>query len=241
MALRRDDAGSDAGVTRCGARCEQLLSDVSEDPTLEPTVVSVLGNAKGMLGEVGEAHALLARFRRAVSRLDETVWLFAINFGFVVLVDDPVAAERELRSGCDALRRIGEKSHFSSVAGLLARALYAQRRYDDAYQFTVESEQAARPNDIHSHILWRTTRAKVLARYGRLDAGEALAREAVAFAAASDFLDSHGDTLVDLAEVLRLRGRGAEATEAVEEAVPLYEQKENVASAARARAILAMQ
>ena len=60
-----------------------------------------------------------------------------------------------------------------------------------------------------------------------------LAREAVAFAAASDFLDSHGDALVSLAEVLRQAARPQEAAAALEEAAQLYEQKGNVVSAAR--------
>ena len=158
------------------------------------------------------------RWRQRCDELGESIWLFAINFGFVRLLDDPVAAERELRPGYEALRRIGEKSHFSSVAGLLSRALCAQGRYDEAEQLSRESEEAARPNDIHSHILWRTTRAQVLAHRGELESAEALAREAVAFAAASDFLDSHGDALMSLAEVLRQAARPQEAAAALEEA-----------------------
>ena len=68
---------------------------------------------------------------------------------------------------------------------------------------------------------------------------EKLAREAVAFAAESDFLDSHGDALLELAEVMRLTGREQEAVEVVREAERLYELKGNVVSAARAHARLA--
>ena len=215
------------------ARCEGLLADVGRDPILEPTVLSVLANIQAMQGRVEQANELLVRWRHAVDELGESIWLFAINFGFFSLIDDPVAAERELRPGYEALRRIGEKSHFSSVAGLLSRATCAQGRYDEAEQLSRESEEAARPNDIHSHILWRTTRAQVFAHRGELESAEMLAREAVAFAAASDFLDSHGDALVSLAEVLRQAARPQEAAAALEEAAQLYEQKGNVVSAAR--------
>ena len=116
---------------------------------------------------------------------------------------------------------------------MLSRATCAQGRYDEAEQLSRESEEAARPNDIHSHILWRTTRAQVFAHRGELESAETLAREAVAFAAASDFLDSHGDALVSLAEVLRQAARPQEAAAALEEAAQLYEQKGNVVSAAR--------
>ena len=189
------------------ARCEALLADVEREPILEPTVLSVLANVEAMQGHEMRALELLERWRHAVEELGDTVWLSAINFGFVTLADDPVAAERELRPGYEALRKIGEKSHFSSVTGSLARAVCAQGRYEEADQLSRESEQAARPNDIHSHILWRTVRATVLANRGELDAAEKLAREAVAFAAGSDFLDSHGDALTDLAAVLVIADR----------------------------------
>ena len=219
-------------------RCESLLADIQREPILEPTVLSVLANVEAMQGHDEKARTLLATWRAAVGELGDSIWLSAINFGFVTLADDPVAAERELRPGYDALRRIGEKSHFSSVTGSLARAVCAQGRYEEADRLSHESEQAARPNDVHSHILWRTVRARVLAHNGDLEAAEALAREAVAFAAESDFLDSHGDALTDLAEVLVSSERRGEAATALEQAVRLYDLKGNTISVARTRARL---
>jgi hypothetical protein len=78
----------------------------------------------------------------------------------------------------------------------------------------------------------------VLAQKGELTAAEAMARDAVAFAAASDFLEPHGDALMDLAEVLRLAGQPDQAAVAVSQALELYEQKGSVVSAARARSML---
>ena len=219
-------------------RCERLLAEVGSDAILEPTVLSVLANVNAMQGRTEKALELLARWRRAVADLGESIWLFAINFGFVALKDDPVAGERELRPWYEALERIGERSHLSSVAGHLALAMCAQGRYDEADRLSHESEEAARPNDIHSHMLWRAARTRVLACKGELEAAESLARAAVAFAADSDFLDSHGDALMNLSEVLRLAGRRREASPVVEQAIRLYDQKGNVVSAAEARAQL---
>ena len=84
----------------------------------------------------------------------------------------------------------------------------------------------------------RARATKLLAHGGGVEAAERLGREAVAFAAASDFLDAHGDALVDLAEVLRLAGRPQEAASPLRHALRLYEQKGNVASASKARALL---
>jgi DNA-binding SARP family transcriptional activator/class 3 adenylate cyclase len=224
-----------APAAEVAARCETLLDEVAGDPILEPTVLAVLGNALAMQGQVDQAHALLERWRRGVTEFGDSIWLFAINFGWVMLADDPVAVEDELRPGYEALGRLGEKSHFSSVAGLLARAVCAQGRYDEAERLTHESEEAARPNDIHSHILWRTARSQVLAQRQEIDRAEQLALEAVSFAATSDFLDSYADALMNLAELRLLAGRQREAAGHIEEALRQYEQKGNVLSAERAR------
>jgi tetratricopeptide (TPR) repeat protein len=130
---------------------------------------------------------------------------------------DPVAAERELRPAYEALRQLGEKSHFSSVSHGLGNALYHQGRLEEAEQMTRECEAACRPNDIHSHVLWRSTRAKVLARRGALAEAEALAREAVELAESSDFHIAHADALMDLAEVLELAGDADGATASADE------------------------
>jgi tetratricopeptide (TPR) repeat protein len=217
------------------AQCAELLAVVEHDPILEPTVLSVLSNAEAMQGHMDRASELLARWRAAVHELGESIWLFPINFGFIALADDPGTAEHDLRQGYDALRRIGERSGFSSVTGLLANAVCAQGRYEEADRLAAESAQAALPNDIHAHILWRTTRAKVLARTGKLEVAEAYAREAVAFASESDFLDSHAGALVDLAEVLTLADRPQEAASSLEQALPLLEEKGNLLAARRVR------
>jgi tetratricopeptide (TPR) repeat protein len=76
-------------------------------------------------------------------------------------------------------------------------------------------------------------RAKVMARGGEFEEAERLAREAVAIASGTDFLDGHADALASLGEVLRLAGRAEESTAALQEALRLYEQKGNIAAAAR--------
>jgi len=85
-------------------------------------------------------------------------------------------------------------------------------------------------------VQWRGPRAKALARRGELEAAEQLARDAVALAEQSDFLDLHGNALMDLSEVLWIRGRSAEATTAAESALAIFRRKGNRVSAKRARA-----
>jgi hypothetical protein len=60
----------------------------------------------------------------------------------------------------------------------------------------------------------------------------------VALSKASDEISMRGDALVDLAVVLERAGRTKDATEALRDAVALYERKGNAVSAARARATI---
>ena len=66
-----------------------------------------------------------------------------------------------------------------------------------------------------------------------------LARDAVALAETSDFVSDRGDALFDLGLVLTQAGRDGDARTAFTEALGLYERKENIVAAGRARAELA--
>jgi ATP/maltotriose-dependent transcriptional regulator MalT len=143
-----------------------------------------------------------------------------------------------LRQGYNLLAEIGENAHRSSVAAYLAHALWAQGRDDEAQAFTEISEEASAAGDVISHVVWRGARAKVLARRGEATEAERLARDGAARASKTDYLVMRGESLLDLAEVLRAEGRRAEAVPVVEEALVLFERKGNVVLARRARAEL---
>jgi tetratricopeptide (TPR) repeat protein len=174
-----------------------------------------------------------------MSEQGEWTWIASVWSAFINLWEnDPIAAERELRPGYEALKKLGATSHLSTFAHLLAHAVYAQGRYDEAEQLTQECEDVSRPNDIHSQIAMRSMRAKVLARRGLREAAEQLAHEAVDFASKSDFHPAHADALMDLAEVLNLAGDTEAAAIAVEDAIRFYDLKGNVLAADRARSQL---
>ena len=65
-------------------------------------------------------------------------------------------------------------------------------------------------------------------------AAERVARQSVAVIAETDFLNDHGDALMDLAEVRRLAGYADEAIDVVQQALRLYRRKGNVVSEAAA-------
>jgi tetratricopeptide (TPR) repeat protein len=212
-------------------RCEQLRAEVAGNAVLEVIILGVLGCMTAMQNRFSEAEEYLDQGRRAMAELGEVIWLYWLW----ALMAEPVSGERELRWATELLARIGEKSHYSSTATVLARVMYTQGRYDDAEELCREGRDASRANDIHGQIAWRSTQAKILARRGELATAEKLAYEALAFAEQSDFLNSHAHALVDLAEILTMAGRQTEAASSINSAIDLYEQKGNVALAAQAR------
>jgi tetratricopeptide (TPR) repeat protein len=158
---------------------------------------------------------------------------------FVEMVrGDWLAGERELRQGYEELAAMGDKNYLAITAGWLAHCLYALGRYDEAERFAAVCEGSAAKHWAAAQVLWRGARAMLLARRGDVEAGEALGNEAVDLALRTDRVDTQTDALMDLAEVLRVGGRGAEAVPIVEDALRRYEAKEVLPAAARARALL---
>ena len=220
---------------RAAERAEELLAGSVGNLSMEVSLLGVLGFLAVMEGRLPEAREFLDRGRRAMEEAGEVIWLYWLW----ALMAEPVSGERELYWAKELLERIGEKSHYSSTAAVLARATYALGRYDEAEELTRAAEEASRQNDVHGQVAWRSVRAKTLARRGELAAAEALAREALAFGGQSDFLNTQGHAHMDYAEVLTLAGRPDEAAAEVEAAIDLYERKGNAVAAAHAGALLA--
>jgi tetratricopeptide (TPR) repeat protein len=155
-----------------------------------------------------------------------------------MLAGDAAEAEARLRVGYERLEEMGEKAVLATTAAMLAQAIYAQERYEEAEQFCSVSERTAAVEDLTTHVIWRAVRGKIFARQGREDEGEDLAHEAIRLVADTDLLTRQGDALLDLSEVLRLRGRPADADAAVREAIERYTRKGNVVSARRAQSFV---
>jgi tetratricopeptide (TPR) repeat protein len=192
-----------------------------------------------MLGHTDEAAELIRRAQEAMATLNAAVFRVPLFHAFILLwLDDPEGAERELLPAYHGLKRLGEQTNFSSISQALSQALYDQGRYAEAEHLTYECEHAARANDVYSHISWRTVRAQTLARRGKHQEAEALARDAVAYAETTDFLLAHAEATAGLAEVLEQQGRRTEAIEAARLALDLHERKGNLLAANRMRTAL---
>jgi class 3 adenylate cyclase/tetratricopeptide (TPR) repeat protein len=201
-----------------------------------------LGQAHAMRGQFDTARRLIAEQVSIHENLGNTFTVTlrrTMNLAEVErLAGNFEVAEQHLRQGYAALQEAGETGFLSTVAASLAETLYAQRRFEEAEEYTRVSEDSAARDDYVSQIVWRSVRAKAIGSEGRLGDAERLAREAVVLAADTDSIDLRGDALMSLAEVLRLADRADEAVSVIEEALRLYEQKGNLVSADRARSLL---
>jgi Flp pilus assembly protein TadD len=155
-----------------------------------------------------------------------------------MLAGDPSAAERELRRDYAELEQMGEKVLLSTIAGELARAVYAQGEYDEAHRLSVRAQRLAADEDVLSQALWRMVRAKVLAQRGTMAEAKRFALKAVELLQPTGEVVSQAEALMDLAEVLEQAGEVEAAERALADARGLFERKGDIVSTGRAEARL---
>jgi class 3 adenylate cyclase/tetratricopeptide (TPR) repeat protein len=222
-------------------RLEEIRERAGEDHFVEASVFWARSILLAIQGRAEEGRRQSERAIRLHEDLGQIVNAATVKWEFCQqdIWTDPDSAERELRWCVDTLERLGETGYLSTAAAILADAIYLQGQYEEAERFTRMSEETSGPDDLVSQAGWRRVRAKILARRGQVEAAVALAKEAVAISQPSDYPSYKGEPLMDLAEVLRLAGRTVQAEEAAKKALSLFEQKGNVVSAHRARALIA--
>jgi class 3 adenylate cyclase/tetratricopeptide (TPR) repeat protein len=217
--------------------CRDILERGRGSAGVESHANMVLAVLEAMTGRFEAARR---RYRETASVLEDrglTTLLASVRMypGMVELLSsDYEAAERELRLGYDELAAVGHSAYLSTTAAFLAKPLYELGRFDEALEMTRASEETASPDDIASHVVWRGTRAKLLARDGDPDAAE-LAREAIGLVGETDLVNIAADAYADLAQTMRLLGPEEDTSAARERALELYQAKGNLASAAAMR------
>jgi tetratricopeptide (TPR) repeat protein len=222
-------------------RCLDIREQVQSSPVAVAEMLHPLAALHAMQGEFEVARSLVREANAILDELGRMYTVAVAHHGASVelLAGQPARAEERLRRAYDHLDEMGEKALLATTAGMLAQALYAQGRWDEAERFCVASREAAAAEDLSAQVEWRSVHAKILARQGSREEAETLSRDAVALVAATDLLTYHGDAMLDLAEVLELSGKSAEARAANRGGLELYERKGNLISAERARSRLA--
>jgi DNA-binding SARP family transcriptional activator len=224
-------------------QCEGLLREHDGDRASEANIIVWLGGLEAMRNNFADAraHVLRARtiykeFGLTVAAIDTCGRVFA---AIDMLAETPHDAEQALLECCEILQQRGQTAVLATRAGELAQAIYEQGRYEEAEFWAALASNAAGRDDLDAALSWQPVKAKVLARQGRIDEAERLARETLKLVSRSDSVNRNADSFTALAEILDLADRQGEAEEAIRTALRLYRQKGNLASAGRARARLA--
>jgi tetratricopeptide (TPR) repeat protein len=196
----------------------------------------VLGHLNARLGAFDEAREFAARcraFYRDTGQQGYFDFMAEVSSDVETVAGDPAEAERVLREGYDALTALSEEN--PTLAALLARSICSQERWDDAEP--IATFAASREGSVFGAMA-KGSLARVRAHQGRVGEADLLVREAVASLEETDFLTDHADVLTDAADVFLMAGRHDEAADALALALTLYEQKGDLVTPPRIRAML---
>jgi DNA-binding SARP family transcriptional activator len=220
-------------------RCEAFAELVKESPQATVWVLEPLALLHAMQEDFDSAGGLLAEANRLRAALG------GLGSGFSHLeawarlcMGQPDVAEKRLRSDVEKLATMSGKGTLATTSALLAKAVLAQNRVDEAAVLCEAAEKWAAAEDTMTQVICRGVGARAAAREGRAGAGESLARAAVELADSTDLISLRGDAMLDLAEVLRTVDRREEADRAAEAGLALYRAKGNAAAAREALALL---
>jgi class 3 adenylate cyclase/tetratricopeptide (TPR) repeat protein len=225
------------GVAFCDLLVDSDLANVADKAhalQVRALLLAMQGDFDAARGSSARALALIEEFGMTLAR-----GIYAIDVGLAeLLAGDLDRSERELRRGHELLAEIGDTGVRSSVDAVLGDVLFLLGRDDEALEFAEASRAAASVDDLDSQPRWRGARARVLSRRGDHDQALELVHEALSLLEPTDFVGQHGYVCDVHGEVLAASGRLDEAAEAIRRAIALHEQKGNVVSAARSRAVL---
>jgi tetratricopeptide (TPR) repeat protein len=226
----------DTGVTRA----EQLLRDAEGDLWAEADLLKPLCVLYAHVGRVADARAAVDRSQSIFTGFGAKVALAESTIPAAItglIIGDPAYAERQARQGYEAWRDLGgHGGYVVDLAVLLADALYAQGRFDEAQQ-VIDQANAEPPTATVSTT--RLTEAKLLARRGQFAAARQLAGQAEALLPPTSLPYLQAGALTARAEVEQLAGAPGQAAASLRAALRIYEDLRAATLAGRVRVALA--
>ncbi|TMB51580.1 MAG: zinc-ribbon domain-containing protein [Chloroflexi bacterium] len=142
---------------------------------------------------------------------------------------------RLLREEFQALQELGERAYLSTVAGELALRLLDEDRVEEAREAAKVAVETGAADDLATQVALAAFRARILAREGKAEDAERLAREVVALADTHEFFSQYDLARETLADVLRWSGRLSEARRVIEDLADHTERRANRTYAATLR------
>jgi class 3 adenylate cyclase/tetratricopeptide (TPR) repeat protein len=156
-----------------------------------------LEEAKALYDEAAVAGAL----GRVLYRLAVVAW----HQGDLAL------SERLSRDSIRTLSPLEDRGTLCEAQRWLAEVLLANGKLDDAARYAEEALETVGPQDMSSRASTRGTLARVRVAQRRYEDAEKLLREAVEIIDSTEYCAFGKETLADLAQLLRARGRDDEA------------------------------
>ena len=230
-------------VDQAAHRCAEVMDGpAATDRVLRAAVAGLFSEIENLRGNFDIATRLAQETNSLTVELG-LEWLRGAGAlraaaAIATLNEDHAAAARLLQEGVEILRHVGDPGHLSSLAPLLADALYALGRIGEALAVSEEAESVTMGGDMDAEVGWRRVRSKVLAKLGRVDEAVALTREALDRIRRTDYLDLHGVVCRDAAEVMAFVGRPADARPLLVEALECFALKGAVVRARETRLML---
>jgi hypothetical protein len=228
----------DAAIARAG----QLLQTANGEPWAEAEILMPLSLLYAYAGQFADAREAIAHAQSVYGRSEAkfTRAIVAAASGLIELIaGDAATAERHLREAYEAFHATGDRGPLSTLASLLADALYAQGRLQEVQQMTEHAQAAAPPGDIDAQARWRAAQAKVLARGGQFPAARTLLDEAAALVSSTSWAALQAEILMARAEVDRLAGEREQAEASLRAALHIYQDRHATVLADQAAAALA--
>jgi class 3 adenylate cyclase/tetratricopeptide (TPR) repeat protein len=223
-------------------QCEEFVDGEQRDRQVQGLIMCRLAQLRAMNGDFENARSMYHRARSMLDDLGHSVRTAQSSIDLAsieLLAGDPAAAESAMRVDYETVVRMGTTYFLSSMAAILARAVRAQGRDQEAFDLTRTAEAAAADDDVEAQVLWRCIRAPILARAGNTTEAQSLARAALERARLTQMPALQGLALVELATVLHLAGHVDGACAAVGEAIAIYAAKGDIVSTARSKDLLA--
>jgi hypothetical protein len=228
-------------VPEAKARCAELL-DAAPDRVTAAVVSAALGALHALAGDIAEGRSLVADARAVYddvgSSFGATTTLVPLELGLELCAGELERAEAIARESLGQLQAGGatNRAYSTSRALELASLLLDAGRTEEAEPLVEFGAAEAVGSDVYAQILWRSARARILARTGEPDHAASLARQATAIAAHTDALVHRARTHLALAEVQACAGRSTEERRERDEALRLLRAKGATALVPMARA-----
>jgi len=213
-------------------KADELLESGTDSRELQGAAARMRGNLLARQGRVEEGRALLEESRQILAELGHRDGLanLAFSTGLLELREgDPVAAERELRTGVDLMLEMGDRSRVASLVPILADALTDQGRIEEAEHFLEMAREVAPEDDPNAEAFRRTAEARVLVRRGAVAEAVRLAAEGIEMSKRTHELLTLPDLLLYQAEVLEMAGQPAAAEATLREAADAATRKGSLA------------